>query len=87
MLLLDSVLLVVVYALMDTSVASCAIHILELCLLIILQDSIATLTEERVESVEEEGCIKIESEEDYIQLVCTVKTEEEVSVVCWCVLC
>jgi len=53
---------------------------------IILQENIGTVTVERVENVGEEDCIKIKPEEDYIQLVRTVKTEEEVSVVCWCVL-
>ena len=32
----------------------------------------------------EEDCIKIKTEEDYIQLVWTVKSEQEVSVLCWC---
>ena len=36
--------------------------------------------------MEEEERIEIKTEEDYIQLVRTVKTEEEVSVVCWFVL-
>jgi hypothetical protein len=40
----------------------------------------------RVENVGEEDYIKIKTEEEFIQLVRTVKTEEEVSVVCWCVL-
>jgi hypothetical protein len=55
-------------------------------LLIILQENIDAFKVERVESVGEEDCIKIKTEEDYVQLVRTVKTEEEVSVVCWCVL-
>jgi hypothetical protein len=38
---------------------------------------------EKVENVGEEDCIKIETEEEFsAQLVRTVKTEEEVSVVC-----
>jgi len=53
---------------------------------IILQENIGTVTEERVENVVGEYCIKIKPEEDYIQFVRTVKSEEEVSVVCWCVL-
>jgi hypothetical protein len=53
---------------------------------IILQENVGTVTVERVENVVGEYCIKIKPEEDYIQLVRTVKTEEEVSVVCWCVL-
>jgi hypothetical protein len=39
-----------------------------------------------VESVGEEDCMKIKTEEDCIQLVRTIKTEVEVSVVGWCVL-
>jgi len=53
--------------------------------LIILQENIDTVTGERVENVAEEDCIKIKTEEDYTQLVRTVKCEQEVSVVCWCV--
>jgi hypothetical protein len=41
---------------------------------------------ERVENVGEEDCMKIKTEEVCIQLVRTIKTEEEVSVVCWCIL-
>ena len=55
-------------------------------LLIILQGNIGTVSVERVENVGEEDCIKIKTEEDYMQSICTIKTEEEVSVVCWCVL-
>jgi hypothetical protein len=55
--------------------------------LIILQENIDTVTVERVENVGEEDCIKIKTEEDFIEeLVRTVKSEQEVSVVCWCVL-
>jgi hypothetical protein len=69
------------------SVASTAIHILELFFSILLQENIGTVTAERVESVGEEDCIKIKTEEEFcIQLVRTVKSEEEVSVVCWCIL-
>ena len=53
-------------------------------LLIPLQEKIDTVTVEAVENVGEEDCIKIKSEEDYIQLVRTVKSEQEVSVLCWC---
>jgi len=53
---------------------------------IILQENIDTVTVERVENVVGEDCIKIKPEENYIQLVRTVKIEQEVSVVCWCVL-
>jgi hypothetical protein len=55
-------------------------------LLLILQENIDTVKVGRVENVGEEDCIKIKTEEDCIQLVRTIKTEEEVSVVCWCVL-
>jgi hypothetical protein len=52
----------------------------------ILQENIDGIKVERVENVGEEDSIKIKTEQPYIQLVRTVKTEEEVSVVCWCVL-
>jgi len=48
--------------------------------LIPLQEKIDTVTVEGVENVGEEDCIKIKTEEDYIQLVWTVKSEPEVSV-------
>jgi len=53
---------------------------------ITLQEDIDTFTVEIVENVVGEDCIKIKPEENYIQLVRTVKSEQEVSVVCWCVL-
>ena len=53
--------------------------------LITLQEEIDTVKVEGVENVGEEDGIKIKTEEDYIQLVRTVKTEQEVSVLCWCV--
>jgi hypothetical protein len=68
------------------SVTSSAVHILELSFLIILQENIDTVKLEKVETVGEEDCVKIKTEEDYIQLVRTVKSKEEVSVVCWCIL-
>jgi len=49
---------------------------------IILQEHIDTVTVEIVENVVGEDCIKINPEENYIQLVRTVKSEQEVSVVC-----
>jgi len=49
-------------------------------LLIPLQKKIDTVTAEGVENVGEEDCIKIKTEEDYIQLVRIVKSEQEVSV-------
>ena len=63
--------------------ASSAVHILELSLFFItLQEEIDTVTVEGVENVEEEDCIKIKTEEDFIQLVRVIKTEQEVSVLC-----
>jgi hypothetical protein len=67
-------------------VASSDIGMLELYFLITLQENIDTVTVERAENVGEEDCIKIKTEEDYIQLEQTVKSEEEVSVFCLCVL-
>ena len=65
------------------SVASSAVHILELSLFLInLQEKIDTVRVEGVENVEEEDCIKIKTEEDFIQLVRVIKTEQEVSVLC-----
>jgi len=54
--------------------------------LIPLQEIIDTVTIEGVQNVGEEDCIKIETEDDYIQLVRTVKSEQEVSVLCWCIV-
>jgi hypothetical protein len=68
------------------SVASSAIHVLELYFLINSQEKIYTVTAEGVENVGEEECIKIKTEEYYIQLGHTIKTEQEVSVLCWCIL-
>ena len=67
------------------SVASSAIHISELYFLVTLQEKTDTVTV-GVENVGEEDCIKIKTEEDDLQLMQTVKTEQEVSVLCWCVL-
>ena len=55
--------------------------------MITLQEKIDTVTVEGVENVEEEERIEIKTEEDYIQLVRTVKIEQEVSVLCWYVCC
>jgi hypothetical protein len=41
---------------------------------------------ERDVDVGEEDCINIKMEEVYMPSVCIMKTEREVSVVCWCVL-
>jgi hypothetical protein len=55
--------------------------------LILLQENIDTVTAGRVESVGEDKCVQIKTEEEFcIQLVRRVKSKEEVSVVCWCVL-
>jgi homoserine dehydrogenase len=54
--------------------------------MIILQEKIDTVTVEGVQNVGEEDCIEIKTEQHYIQLVGTVKGEQEVSVLCWCVL-
>ena len=54
--------------------------------LIFLQQNIDTVTVKSVENFGEGDCIKIKTEEDCIEeLVRTVKSEEEVSVVCWCI--
>ena len=53
--------------------------------MITLQDTIDTVTVEGVEDVQEEVRIQIKTEQNYIELVQTVKTEEKVSVLCWSV--
>jgi hypothetical protein len=53
---------------------------------IILQGNIDTVPLEGVDSLGAEDCVNIKTEQDYIELVRTVKTEDEVSVVCWFVL-
>ena len=82
-------LLVVFYTLIHTYVCDkrCCMYI-RICLFffIILQQNIDTVTAERVENVGEVDCIKIKTEQHYMQLVRTVKPEEEVSNVCWCIL-
>jgi hypothetical protein len=88
LLLVDCVLLVVLCALIDAVVCAkqCYSYI-GIIFLILLQENIGTVKVERVENVEEENCINIKTEEEFcIQLVRRVKSEEEVSVVCWCVL-
>jgi hypothetical protein len=76
------------------SVPSSAVHIpcclypavlyiyLNYLFLLPLQEKIDTVTV-GVENVGEEDCVEIKTEEDYIQFV---KCEQEVSVLCWCVL-
>ena len=82
-------LLAVVCAVIDAFVCDkqCCTYMRIIYFLIILQENIDTVTVERVENVAEEDCIKIKTEEDCIEeLVRTVKREQEVSVVCWCIL-
>jgi hypothetical protein len=50
-----------------------------------LQEKIDTVTVEGDENVGEEDCIKMKTEEDYMELGYTIKTEKEVSVLCWCI--
>ena len=50
--------------------------------LITLQETTDTVTVEGVENVGEEDCIEIKTEEDFIQLVRVIKTEQQVSVLC-----
>jgi len=49
---------------------------------ITLQQTVDTVTAEAVQNVGAEDCIKIKTEQHYIQLVRTVKAEQEVSVLC-----
>jgi len=58
------------------------IYIRIMFFLVILQENIDTVTIERVENVGQEDSIKTKAEQHYIQLVRTVKGEQEVSVVC-----
>ena len=48
--------------------------------MITLQQTVDTVTAEAVQNVGAEGCIKIKTEQHYIQLVRTVKAEQDVSV-------
>ena len=85
LLLVDSLLLVVDCALFNAVVCGqqCCTYIrIIFFFLITLQEKIDTVTVEGAENVGEDDCIKIKTEEDYIQLVRTVKTEQEVSVLC-----
>jgi hypothetical protein len=77
------VLLVVDCALLDTFVCRkhCYTYITKVFFIYInLQEKIGTVTVEGVENVEEEDCTSIKTEQHFIQLVRTVKTEQEVSV-------
>ena len=84
LLLVDSLLLAVDCALFNALVCGqqCYTYIRIIFFLIILQEIIDTVTVEGVENVGEEDWIKIKTEEDYIQLVRTVESEQEVSVLC-----
>ena len=84
LLLIDSLLLVVDCALFNIVVCGqqCYTYIRIIFFFITLQEKIDTVTVEGAENVGEEDCIKIKTEEDYIQLVRTVMGEEEVSVLC-----
>ena len=85
LLFVDFGLFVVDYALFDTVVCGkqCYTYIrIIFFFLITLREKIDTVTVEGVENVGEEDCIKIKTEEDFIQLVRVIKTEEEVSVLC-----
>ena len=82
LLLVDSLLLLVDCALFNAVVCGqqCYTYIRIIFFLITLQEEIDTVTVEEVENVGEEHCIKIKTEEDFIQLVRVIKTEQEVSV-------
>jgi hypothetical protein len=84
----DCLLLVVHSALFVTFVWPAVLYIyLNYLFLIILQQKINTVTVEGVENVEEEDCIKIKTEQHYIQLGRTVKSEQEVNILCCVVVC
>jgi hypothetical protein len=70
------------------SVSRCAIYIYIrfIFFFITLQEKIDTVTVEGVENVGEEDCITVKIEEDYIRLWGTIKSEQEVSVLCCCVV-
>ena len=88
-LFIEFVPLVVDYPLIDALVCvkHCYTYIGIIVFLLLLQENIGTVTLQKVENVGEEDCIKIKTEEEFcIQLVRTVKSEEEVSFVCWCIL-
>ena len=52
------------------------------CLFDNLQENVDTVTPEKFENAGEEDWIKIKTEQHYIQLVRTLKGEQEVSVLC-----
>jgi len=81
---LDSLLLVVDCAFFKAVVCGqqCYTYILKLYFFIISQEAIDTVKVEGDENVGKEDCIKIKTEQHCIELVRTVKTEQEVSVLC-----
>ena len=56
------------------------------CLFVILQANIDMVKMERDVDMGEEDCSNIKVEEVFTPSVCIIKTEQEVSVVCWRVL-
>jgi hypothetical protein len=82
-LFVDSVLLIVDCALFEIFVFGVQWYIYvywNYLFLINLQEQIDTVTVGGVENVGKEDWIEIKSEEDYMQFVGTIKTEQEVSV-------
>jgi len=53
---------------------------------VILQANIDMVKMERDVDVGEEDCINVKMEEVFTPSVCIMKTEHEVSVICWCIL-
>ena len=84
LLLVDSLLLIVDCALLNAVVCGqqCYTCIRITFFFITLQEKFDTVTVEGVENVGEEDCIETKTEQHYIQLVRTVKSEQEVSVLC-----
>ena len=89
LLFVDFVLFVVDCAVFDTFVCGkqCCTYIRIIIIIIIsfyvtLQEKIDRVTVEGVENVGEEERIEIKTQEDFIQLVRVIKTEQEVSVLC-----
>ena len=84
LLLVDTLLLVVDCSFFNAVVCGkpCYIYQRFIYFLLILQVKIDTDTIELVENVREKDCIEIKSEQHCIQLVRTVESEREVSVLC-----
>jgi hypothetical protein len=82
--LIVSCLLWILLFLILLSMSSSAVHMLELSVVYsFLQEQIDTVTVEGVEIAAEENWIEIKTEEGYVQLVGRVKSEQEVSVLCY----